>query len=137
MSTTSSKQTADIVRAYHDAWTGGDIEAAAEHLDARFATRAPVGTYDSKGEYLIGLARFRGLVTGVDLLSELYGDDEATLIYDVHTDTPAGTLRTAEHFKLEAERIVSTELIFDATEWKAMLAAQGATVDAEGRVTRP
>jgi ketosteroid isomerase-like protein len=132
-----TEQTRDTVRAYHEAWTAGDIEAAGRHLADDFNTRAPVGTYDTKDEYLVGLKRFRGLVTGLDLISELYGDGEATLIYDVHTDTPAGTLPTAEHFEVAGDKIASTMLIFDATDWKAMLASQGASVDAEGRVTRP
>jgi hypothetical protein len=38
------------------------------------------------------------VVTGVDMLSELYGESEATLVYDVHTATPVGTQRTAEPF---------------------------------------
>jgi ketosteroid isomerase-like protein len=133
----NEEETRAVVRAYHEAWTGGDIEMAADHLADDFSTRAPVGSYDTKEEYVTGLTRFRGLVTGLDLISELYGDGEATLIYDVHTSTPAGTLRTAEHFVLEGDRIRSTQLIFDATDWKAMLAEQGATVDAEGYVTRP
>ena len=70
----------------------------------------------------------------MELISELYGEDEALLLYDVHTNTPAGTLRTAEYFKLTGAKIASTILVFDATEWKAMLARQGKTVDSEGRV---
>jgi hypothetical protein len=133
----NQEKTRDVVRAYHDAWTSGDIEIAGGYLAAEFRTRAPVGSYDSKEQYLVGLARFRSLVTGLDLISELYGAGEATLIYDVHTSTPAGTLRTAEHFEVGEDGIRSTRLIFDATDWKAMLAEQGATVDAEGYVTRP
>jgi hypothetical protein len=51
------------------------------------------------------------------LVSELYGEDEATLIYDVHTPTPAGTMRSVDHFKLTGRKISSLELIFDATGW--------------------
>lgn len=126
----------EIVRAYHDAWTGGDIPTAGRSLGENFTTRAPVGSYDSKDAYLAGLTRFRGLVTGLEMISELYGENQATLLYDVHTNTPAGTLRTAEHFKLSDDEIVFTQLIFDATDWKAMLASQGATVDATGHVHR-
>jgi hypothetical protein len=132
-----TKRTREIVRGYHAAWTSSDITAAAEYLDEGFATRAAVGSYDSREAYLAGLTRFSGFLTGLDLISELYGVGEATLIYDAHTSTPAGTLRTAEHFKLRGDKILSTLLIFDATEWKAMLAKQGATVDKNGYVTRP
>jgi hypothetical protein len=135
--TSIPRQTREIVRAYHDAWTGGDIAAAGEYLAEDFTTRAPVGSHDSKTSYLTGLTRFRGFVTGLDLISELYGEDEATLIYDVHTNTPAGSLLTAEHFKLRDGEIAFTQLIFDASDWKAMLVSQGATVDRDGYVTRP
>ncbi len=130
-------QTRDLVRAYHAAWTGGEINAGGQYLADDFTTRAPVGSYDTKDAYLTGLTRFRSLVGGLDLISELYGDDEAMLLYDVHTNTPAGKLRTAEHFRVREGQIASTLLVFDATDWKAMLATQGATVDAEGHVTRP
>jgi hypothetical protein len=133
----TSPSTREVVRAYHEAWTSGDIAAAGQFLGEDFKTRAPVGSYDSKDAYLAGLSRFRGFVTGLDLISELYGDGEARLLYDVHTDTPAGTLRTVEYFKLRGDKIASTLLVFDATDWKAMLARQGATVDADGYVTRP
>lgn len=137
MSQTTQEKTRDIIRAYHEAWTSGDIPAAGQYVADKFWTRAPVGSHDSKDSYLAGLTRFRGFVTELDMISELYGDAEATLLYDVHTNTPAGTLRTAEHFKLADDKIASTLLVFDATGWKAMLATQGATVDAEGWVTRP
>jgi hypothetical protein len=138
MSDAASQRTRETVRAYHEAWTAGDIASAGRYLADCFSTRAPVGSYDTKDDYLSGLTRFRGFVTGLDMISELYGQAEATLIYDVHTNTPAGTLRTAEHFKLDHNhQIISTQLIFDATDWKAMLASQGATVDPDGYVTRP
>ncbi|WP_211370224.1 hypothetical protein [Nonomuraea turkmeniaca] len=59
-------------------------------------------------------------MTGLDLISELYGDAEATLVYDVHTATPAGTQRTAEHFRLRGGKISEILLIFDAAPWQPM-----------------
>ncbi len=133
---TTSQTTRETVRPYHHGWTSADIDTAGRHLAETFTTRAPVGSHDTKPAYLAGLTRFRGFVTGLDLISELYGENEATLLYDVHTNTPAGTLRTAEHFKLTDGKITSTFLIFDATDWKAMLASQGVTVNPDGYVTR-
>ncbi len=132
---TTVTQTQEVVHAYHEAWTGEDVTSAGNYIAEEFITRAPVGSYDSRAEYLAGLANFRNrFVTRVDLISELYGDGEAMLLYDVHTNTPAGILRTAEYFKLNDGKISSTLLIFDATDWRAMLAKQGKTVDSEGHV---
>ncbi len=135
MTTATATQTREMVRAYHEAWTGEDVTSAGDYIAEEFITRAPVGSYDSRAEYLAGLANFRHrFVTGVDLISELYGNGEATLLYDVHTNTPAGTIRTAEHFKVSDGKISSTILVFDATKWRAMMASQGKTVDGEGHV---
>src|SRR5262249_31326181 len=128
-------KTKDTVRGYHHAWTGPDVASAGDYLAENFVTRAPVGSYDTREAYLAGLSNFRiKFVTGVDLISEFYGEGEAMLLYDVHTNTPAGTLRTAEYFKLRGGQIYSTTLVFDATAWRAMLARQGKTVDSTGHV---
>ncbi|MCP2165902.1 hypothetical protein [Goodfellowiella coeruleoviolacea] len=77
---------------------------------------------DDPAGHLAGLAGFLRVVTGVDMISELYGEREATLVYDVHTATPVGTQRTAEHFRLDDTGITSITLIFDGTPWQPMLA---------------
>ena len=87
---TATQATRETVRAYHEAWTGPDVGSAGEYIADDFTTRAPVGSYDTKDDYLAGLANFRNqFVTGVDLISEFYGDNEAILLYDVHT-SPSG-----------------------------------------------
>jgi hypothetical protein len=133
--TTATNMTREIVRSYHQAWTGPDVASAGQYIADEFTTRAPVGSYDTRDEYLAGLTRFRThFVTRVDLIAEFYSDHEAMLLYDVRTNTPAGTLRTAEYFTLSAGKITSTILVFDATDWRAMLTQQGKTVDAQGHV---
>jgi|SRR5215472_2348298 len=132
---TATETTRETVRGYHEAWTGPDVASAGKYIADEFMTRAPVGSYDTRDAYLAGLANFRNrFVTGVDLIAEFYDDEGAMLLYDVHTNTPAGVIRTAEYFKLNRDRIASTVLIFDATAWRSMLAEQGKTVDAEGHV---
>ncbi|MET0237544.1 MAG: nuclear transport factor 2 family protein [Kibdelosporangium sp.] len=113
--------TADVVQAYHAARFQGDVPAAASQLADEFTFSSPLMRSDSAEGHLGTLDAFLQIVTGVDMISELYGDDEATLVYDVHTATPAGTQRTAEHFRLADGRITEIRLIFDATLWRRML----------------
>jgi hypothetical protein len=113
------------VRAYHDARFRGDVAAAAAQIGDGFTFRSPFITSDSPTGHLAGLDALLGIVTGVDLISELYGDDQATLLYDVHTASPAGTQHTAEHFRLHDDRIVAITLIFDSAPWQALMAAAG------------
>lgn len=115
--------TADVVRGYHDARFRGDVAAAVALTGTPFRFESPMlrfGERDDPAAHLAGLPDFLGIVTGVELRSELYGPQEATLIYDVHTATPVGTQRTAEHFRLAGGLITSITLIFDATPWQAL-----------------
>jgi hypothetical protein len=41
----------------------------------------------------------------------------------VHTATPVGVQRTAEHFRVRDGKIESITLIFDATPWHPIMAA--------------
>ncbi|MEU1388296.1 MULTISPECIES: hypothetical protein [unclassified Nonomuraea] len=116
--------TREVVRAYHEARLRGDVPAAAALIGEGFSFRSPfVSSADAAG-HLAGIEALVSVVTGVDLISELYGESEATLVYDLHTATPAGTQRTAEHFKLGPDgRIRTIILIFDAAPWQPMAAA--------------
>ncbi|GLW96810.1 nuclear transport factor 2 family protein [Microtetraspora sp. NBRC 16547] len=123
--TSASTRTRQTVRGYHEARFRGDVPAAAAHLAETFAFQSPLMSSADAAGHLSGLPGFLQVVTGVDMISELYGESEATLVYDVHTATPAGTQRTAEHFRLDDGRITSIMLIFDATPWQPMKAMMG------------
>jgi len=115
---TTDTQTRRVVSAYHAARTAGDLEAAGAYLAPTFTFRSPMMGFDSPVTYLARHGAFQQLVTGLDMISELYGEGEATLVYDLHTATPAGTQRTAEHFRLTAGKISSILMIFDASPWR-------------------
>ncbi|MFG1706348.1 nuclear transport factor 2 family protein [Nonomuraea sp. M3C6] len=114
--------TREVVRGYHDARFRGDVAAAAALLAEEFSFRSPFISSADRTGHLAGLEGFLQVVTGVELISELYGESEATLVYDVHTATPAGTQRTAEHFRLQDGKITTIMLIFDAAPWQPMAA---------------
>ncbi|TMR93778.1 hypothetical protein [Nonomuraea basaltis] len=122
MTTTAQEQTRRTVRGYHEARFRGEVSAAAAHLGEPFRFQSPFITSDDRTGHLATLPGFVSIVTGVELISELYGEVEATLVYDVHTATPVGTQRTAEHFRLDGGKIVSIMLLFDASPWQPMKA---------------
>ncbi|MEU4745420.1 hypothetical protein AB0G02_33845 [Actinosynnema sp. NPDC023658] len=122
--TSTTARTRAAVQDYHRARFAGDVPAAAARLSDGFTFRSPLISSDAAG-HLSGLAGFLQVVTGVEMISELYGESEATLVYDVHTATPVGVQRTAEHFRLRDGRIESITLIFDATRWHPVMAAAG------------
>jgi len=115
---TTDTQTRRVVSAYHAARTAGDLEAASVYLAPTFTFQSPMMGFDSPVTYLARHRAFLPLVKGLDMISELYGEGEATLVYDLHMATPAGTQRTAEHFRLTDDKISSILVIFDASPWR-------------------
>ncbi|MFC5824356.1 hypothetical protein [Nonomuraea insulae] len=110
-----------VVRGYHDARYRGDVAGAVAMVSGEsFSFRSPFITSADPAGHLAGLEGFLRVVTEVEMISELYGESEATLVYDVHTATPAGVQRTAEHFRLRDGRISTIMLIFDAAPWQPM-----------------
>jgi hypothetical protein len=97
------------------------VPGAVAQLAERFTFQSPLMSSDDAAGHLAGLSGFLQVVTGVEMISELYGQSEATLVYDVHTATPVGTQRTAEHFRLHDGLVTSITLIFDATFWRPMM----------------
>ncbi|WP_406302862.1 nuclear transport factor 2 family protein [Streptomyces sp. NBC_00885] len=112
-----------VVRAYHDAWTRGDFETAVGLLSPGLKVEVPVNDYPTTESFAGALAAFGGLATRVALLSELYGEDEAMLLYDMDVQG-LGTLRVAEHFTVAAGRITRIRQIHDTVAIRAAGFAQ-------------
>ena len=115
---TTVTKTRQVVRAFLAARNAGDIEGAATHLAPAFTLETPLLRLDDRAAYLASHRGAQSVVTGQDMLSELYGSGEATLVYDLHLAASSQAQRTAEHFRLEGGKIASILLIFDASPWR-------------------
>jgi hypothetical protein len=120
------EESRQIVRAYHDAYCRGDLAAAAARLGDRFSFSSPMMAFDTPHQHVAALGRFVPFITGCEVISELYGDGEATLVYDLHVSLPTGIQRCAEHFRLRDGRISTIIIIFDATPWHPIIQAAAA-----------
>ncbi len=108
-----ANQTAlDVARAYHAAWTAHDFDAARRFLAADLATDVPINTYTGRDDFAAAVATFGALAEHVDLLAEFGTDDQALLLYDMHTQ-PFGRFRVAEHFTVSEGLIRSIRHVHD------------------------
>jgi uncharacterized protein YndB with AHSA1/START domain len=102
----------DVARAYHDAWSSGDFDAAAALLDPALEVDVPVNSYATKEAFVTALAGFGSTVESVDLLAEFGRSDEALLLYDLAVGS-LGRLRVAEQFTVADGRIVRIRHVHD------------------------
>ncbi|MFI1919076.1 hypothetical protein [Nocardia sp. NPDC020380] len=121
--TATDSEARQAVQTYHRARLRADIPTAAAQLDDDFHFRSPFIESDSPTGHLAGIDQLVQITDHVDLITEFYSETDAVLVYDLHTNSPAGIQRTAEHFRLRAGRITAITLIFDASPWQAIMAA--------------
>lgn len=117
----SNSKAAVIARAYVDAIASKNVDAIISMSSADVACTSPVGE-------LTGAERFRSFHDGfARMIAKLtvlavYGDDEqAVVVYDVETH-PVPHAVTAELIKVRDGKLVSTQVIYDATPFAAYMA---------------
>jgi SnoaL-like domain len=111
----------NVVRKYHQSWTRRDMDTARSCLADGLDFQGPIDTFSSADSFIATLTGFAQMLTRVDLLQEFYTDDSAALLYDCVTNSPAGTIRTAEFFGLRDGKIASIRLVFDATALRQVM----------------
>ena len=121
----TSDQSREVVTAFRGAQDRGDLVEASSYLAEDFTFESPMMKFERYQDYLASYESFRYRIAGLDMISGLYGDGEATLVYDLHTGMPVGTQRTAEHFRLAENKISAIVVIFDATRWQPIMDAVG------------
>jgi ketosteroid isomerase-like protein len=115
---------ADIAVAYIEAFGKGDMSAIAGFLADDVVFESP--TVQLTGAAVLeAVGQFAQVVTGVDIIAA-YGDDEQALVmYDMHTG-PFGTIRVGELLAVRDGRITADRLAFDTHAIQASGAGGGA-----------
>lgn len=107
-----------VARAYHQAWTSQDFDAAGRYLADDLETDVPLNTYGSKADWVQAVRGTRQITSTVRVLAEFGTDDEALLLYDMVLE-PIGDLRIAEHFVIADGRIVKIRHVHDTAALRA------------------
>lgn len=103
---------AALARAFTEAWTHHDVEAAAGYLTVDVTFDSPTSHSDGKDAYIQGLSAFAPAVTGAKILAAFGDDTQALIMYEV-TTSPFGTLTCAELLTFREGKIAADVLTFD------------------------
>jgi hypothetical protein len=117
----TTDETLSAVRAYHRAWTSKNFDEAVRLLAPNL--EVPINDYPTIESFAEALVGFGGLVTGVELLSELGEGNEAVLLYDVVAGG-LGKILIAEHFTVAGGQITRIRQIHDTAALRAAGFAQ-------------
>ena len=107
----------DLVTSYINAVGEHRLEALPAMLepDAEFI----VGDTTLRGveAFVGGFERLTPIILRNDIRKVFVEGDEACVIYDFVTDTPAGAVLSVEHIKVRHGRIASSLLVFERLHW--------------------
>lgn len=106
------------------------IQAVSDHRwDALRALIVPeaefkLGDSTLKGAdaFIGGFLRLAPIIVRNDIRKVFVDGDEACVIYDFVTDTPAGAVLSVEYLKVRNGRIASSLLVFERLHWPEALA---------------
>jgi hypothetical protein len=110
-----------LIETYHNAWTTGDFITARRCLANDLDFKGSIETFRGADDFIVALKRFQGMLRGVKIIKSFFEQDDAALLYDCDTVSPAGVIRTAEFFATTHGKISEIRLVFDASELRKMM----------------
>jgi hypothetical protein len=118
----TTERTKDLVRAYYEGWKGGTERFDEQKLRAvlvpNVAFESPLSRRDDASGLVEGIARFAKTIKAIHFHQTIVTGNEAAVVYDCELTAPVPTLRCAEFFRVEGDRIAAIRLVFDASGYR-------------------
>jgi hypothetical protein len=111
-----------IVSEYQLATAKGDFASARKLLHDDLVFQGPLETFTSPESYLESLKKLHPIIQRIDIKKTFSDGNDVCVLYDMVTNTPAGTALIAEWFQVKGEKIAAVRVVFDARPFAAMFA---------------
>jgi ketosteroid isomerase-like protein len=111
---------AEVVERYQRAFGSGDVQTARSLLADDLHFKGPIEEFTNADDYMRSVGKLAQIVTGTDLKKVVSDGDDVVTIYDLHTNTPAGTSNIAEWATVKNGKIAEMRVFFDARPFAAM-----------------
>jgi hypothetical protein len=103
----------EIVKSYQAALGAGDFAAARNLMQDDMAFQGPFDTFHTADAYLEALQKLAAIIERIDLKKVFVDGEDVCVLYDMVTNTPAGTAFIAEWYRVRAGKIASLRAVFD------------------------
>lgn len=101
-----------VARAYHQAWTSGDMDAALSHVADDVVFDTPAGQLVGADALSAFMGPFAASLTSSRLLAAHGSEDQALLLYDTH-NPGVPSAPAAELYEVRDGRITRGRIVFD------------------------
>jgi hypothetical protein len=110
----TSDHASEIVRSYQTALGKGDFATARTLMQDEMTFQGPFDTFTTADEYLGALKRLAAIIERIDLKKVFVEGNDVCVLYDMVTNTPAGTAFIAEWYQVTGGKIAALRAVFDA-----------------------
>ncbi len=113
-------QAGEIVKSYQTALGAGDFAAARKLMQDDMTFQGPFDTFHTADEYLEAVKRLAAIIQRIDLRKVFVDGEDVCVLYDMVTNTPAGTAFIAEWYQVQGGKIAALRAVFDARPFAAL-----------------
>jgi len=112
--------TSEIVESYQAALGKGDFATARTLMQDNMTFQGPLDTFNKADDYLEALKKLASIIQRIDLKKVFVDGDDVCVLYDMVTNTPAGTALIAEWYQVKDGKIAALRAVFDARPFAAL-----------------
>ena len=110
----------EVVESYRAALGKGDFGAARKLMQDDMAFQGPLDTFNTADQYLAAAGRLASIIQRIDVKKTFVDGSDVCVLYDMVTNTPAGTAFIAEWYQVRDGKIGALRAVFDARPFAAM-----------------
>jgi len=110
----------EVVHRFHAAVGGKDFVAARKLLHDDLNFKGPIDTFHRADDYLGSIKKLSNIVKSVDVKKQFVDGNDVCVLYDMITNTSAGTAFISEWFRVKGDKISDIRVVFDARPFAAM-----------------
>jgi SnoaL-like domain len=113
----------DVVARYQAALSGGDLQTARGLLKEDLRFTGPFDTFQTADEYWKAIQGLWSIVESVDVKHVSSDGDQVVVLYDMVTNTPAGTQLVCEWYGVDGNKIAWIRALFDSAPFAFLRSA--------------
>lgn len=114
-----------VAERFQKAWTSGDFDSARGLLHDDVSFEGPIDSFDKADDYIEALRGLSKIVKATETQKVFVDRNDVCVVYNLVTNTPAGTSPTVEWYHLRDGKISSLRVYFDARPFAAMIEQRG------------
>jgi len=110
----------EVVESYRAALGKGDFATARKLMQDNMTFEGPFDTFNKADDYLEATRRLASIIQRIDLKKVFVDGDDVCVLYNMVTNTPAGTAFIAEWYQVKGGKIAALRAVFDARPFAAL-----------------